>query len=63
MFKKFFDTIKLNSNIKVKNEALNTLRTDINLCIELMEHPWKKEKTIKTLLNQMRETCNKAIGE
>jgi len=61
MFKKFFDTITLNKKVKIKTEALNTLRTDINLLTELMEHPLKKEKTIKKLLMEMKNICDGAL--
>lgn len=60
MFKKFFDTLALNSSLKIKKEALTTLSADIDLCLEMMEHPVKKQAAIKELLKDMKKVCDNA---
>lgn len=61
MFKKFFDTIKLNAQVKIQKEALNTLSADIDMLVELMEHPVKKQNTIKALLADMKKVTKDAL--
>ena len=61
MFKKFFDTVKLNAQVKVMREALNTIATSSELCLELMEHPMKRQDNIKELLKDINKTCKKCI--
>ena len=46
---------------KVMSEVLKTLKTDIDLCQELMEHPLKKQTAIKELLKEMKDTCEKGL--
>ena len=55
MFKKFFDTVKLNAQVKVMREALNTIATSSELCLELMEHPMKRQDNIKELLKDINK--------
>ena len=61
MFKKFFDTVKLNAQVKIQKEALNTLSADIDMLVELMEHPVKKQNTIKALLAVMKKVTTDAL--
>lgn len=61
MFKKFFDTVKLNVQVKIQKEALNTLSADIDMLVELMEHPVKKQNTIKALLADMKKVTKDAL--
>lgn len=61
MFKKFFDTVKLNAQVKIQREALNTLSADIDMLVELMEHPVKKQNTIKALLADMKKVTKDAL--
>lgn len=61
MFKKFFDTVKLNAQVKIQKEALNTLSADIDMLVELMEHPVKKQNTIKALLADMKKVTKDAL--
>ncbi len=61
MFKKFFDTVKLNQQVKIMEEALKTACTNIDLCMELMEHPLKRQDNIKALLNDTKVACQKCI--
>lgn len=61
MFKKFFDCVALNAKIKKQNEAIKTVKADVELLLELMEHPVKSQKQIKTTLNNLKDICEKAI--
>ena len=61
MFKKFFDSVKLNAQVKIQKEALNTLSADIDMLVELMEHPVKKQNTIKALLADMKKVTKDAL--
>lgn len=61
MFKKFFDCVKLNSQIKKQNEAIKTLNADVDLLKELMEHPVKAQKQIRTILDKMTAICEKVL--
>ena len=61
MFKKFFDCIALNAKIKKQNEAIKTVKADVELLLELMEHPVKSQKQIKTTLGNLKDICEKAI--
>lgn len=61
MFKKFFDVIKLNAQIKVMREALNTIATSSELCLELMEHPMKRQDNIKELLKDINNASKKCL--
>lgn len=61
MFKKFFDCVKLNAQIKKQMEALKTMNADVELLKELMEHPVKTQKQIRTILDKMTVICEKAL--
>ena len=61
MFKKFFDCSALNAKIKKQNEAIKTVKADVELLLELMEHPVKSQKQIKTTLGNLKDICEKAI--
>lgn len=61
MFKKFFDCVALNAKIKKQKEAIKTVKADVELLLELMEHPVKSQKQIKTTLNNLKDICEKAI--
>lgn len=61
MFKKFFDTVALNATLKKQKEAIKTVKADVELLLELMEHPVKSQKQIKTTLNNLKDICEKAI--
>ena len=61
MFKKFFDTVALNATLKKQKEAIKTVKADVELSLELMEHPVKAQKQIKTTLNNLKDICEKAI--
>lgn len=63
MFKKFFDTIALNAKLKIKKEALTTLSADIDLVLEMMEHPVKRQSAIIEMLKDMKTVCTNANKE
>ena len=50
-----------NPQISNWNEALNTIATSSELCLELMEHPMKRQDNIKELLKDINKTCKKCI--
>ena len=47
--------------VKIQKEALNTLSADIDMLVELMEHPVKKQNTIKALLADMKKVTKDAL--
>lgn len=61
MFKKFFDCLALNAQIKKQNEALKTISADVELLKELMEHPVKSQKQIKEILTSIGIICEKVL--
>lgn len=61
MFKKFFDCVALNAKIKKQNEAIKTVKADVELLLELMEHPVKSQKQIRTTLDNLAKICEKAM--
>jgi hypothetical protein len=63
MIKKLFDTVKLNIQLKIKTEALKTINADLDMLLELVEHPLKKQNTIKSLLKDMKTIVSKSLKE
>lgn len=61
MFKKFFDSVGLLSQIKKQKEALKTVNADVDLLLELMEHPIKSQKQIREILSDLKTICEKVL--
>lgn len=61
MLDKLLNFAKMSTKNKVMSEVLKTLKTDIDLCQELMEHPLKKQTAIKELLKEMKDICEKGL--